>query len=75
MWIDDLMSNTQLNISIKGQWCKPMSKERGYVIDAYRSQGTTFFLRLTLGWWDEVDRNSLVEGRENFKNPHLNLYV
>ena len=62
VWIDVLMSNTQLILSIKGQWCEPMSREREYVINAYKYQGTKLFLRLIHGWWSEVDRNSLVEG-------------
>ena len=61
--IDDLMSNTKSNISIKGQWCEPMPRARESVIKAYRSQGTKFlFLRLFPGWWANVDRNSLIEG-------------
>ena len=42
MWINDLMLNTWLNLSIKGQWCKIMSKVRESIIDECRSQGTTF---------------------------------
>ena len=40
VWIDGLMLNTQSSLSIKGQWCEPMSKVGESIIDAYRSQGT-----------------------------------
>ena len=57
------MSNTQSNISIKGQWCEPMLKMREYVINAYKYQGTIIlFLILIPGWWYNVDRNSLIKG-------------
>ena len=69
VWKRDLASNTMQNLSIKGQWCKPIAGSEKLAIEACKLQSTGKVVPKSTSWIVSWRRQEAIHHRRALINP------
>ena len=69
VWKRDLASNTMENLSVEGQWCKPVAGSEKLAIEACKLQSTERVVPKSTSWIMSWCRQEVIHHRRALMNP------